>query len=110
MSYQKQEWRNDDTQTPLSAERLTHIEDGVAAAYVKAGTGIPATDLDQSTQTKLSTVDGATDKATANTVMKRNSTGAVSVGDATADSHAVNKKTMDAALNTLAKKLGQTYP
>lgn len=28
--YKKQEWRNGDKQTPISAQRLTHLEDGVA--------------------------------------------------------------------------------
>lgn len=32
MVYEKQSWRNGDTTTPLSAARLTHIEDGIEAA------------------------------------------------------------------------------
>ena len=31
MAYTPQEWRNDDPATPLSAARLTHIEQGIAA-------------------------------------------------------------------------------
>lgn len=31
MAYTKQTWNNDDPSTPLSAARLTHIEDGIAA-------------------------------------------------------------------------------
>ena len=32
MTYQKQEWRNNDRSTPLSAERLLHMEEGIATA------------------------------------------------------------------------------
>lgn len=32
MVYVPQEWRNDDPSTPLSAERLLHIEDGIREA------------------------------------------------------------------------------
>ena len=32
MAYTKQTWTNGDSSTPLSAERLNHIEDGIAAA------------------------------------------------------------------------------
>lgn len=30
MDYDKQTWNNDDPDTPLSASRLNHIEDGIA--------------------------------------------------------------------------------
>lgn len=33
MTYQKQEWRNNDRSTPLSAERLNHMEEGISEAY-----------------------------------------------------------------------------
>lgn len=33
MAYAEQEWRNDDTATPLSAARLLHIEGGLKAAH-----------------------------------------------------------------------------
>ena len=33
MAYTPQEWRNDDETTPLSAGRLTHIEDGISGAH-----------------------------------------------------------------------------
>lgn len=36
MAYTKQTWTNGDTDTPLSAPRLLHIEDGVAAADAAA--------------------------------------------------------------------------
>lgn len=36
MAYVKQTWTNDDPETPLSAERLTHIEDGLEAAAAAA--------------------------------------------------------------------------
>lgn len=36
MAYQPQEWRNDDPSTPLSAERLLHMEEGIAAATKEA--------------------------------------------------------------------------
>lgn len=38
MAYQKQEWRNGDPTTPLSAERLNHMEDGIGAAFDGGGT------------------------------------------------------------------------
>ncbi|WP_168226620.1 collagen-like protein [Tomitella fengzijianii] len=41
MAYSKQTWNNDDPETPLSAERMTHIEDGIAA---KAEQGPPGKD------------------------------------------------------------------
>ena len=31
MAYEKQTWNDDDEDTPLSAARLTHIEEGIAA-------------------------------------------------------------------------------
>lgn len=40
MSYQKQEWRNNDPATPLSAARMNHIEDGIQAAS-KGPAGMP---------------------------------------------------------------------
>lgn len=33
MAYDKQEWRNKDKSTPLSASRLLHIEDGIKGAH-----------------------------------------------------------------------------
>lgn len=33
MTYQKQQWRNNDHSTPLSAERLNHMEEGIADAH-----------------------------------------------------------------------------
>ena len=39
MTYQKQEWRNNDRSTPLSAERLLHMEEGIAAAHSNTGGG-----------------------------------------------------------------------
>ena len=42
MAYVPQEWRNGDAGTPLSADRLTHIEQGIAgtsdASSVTSGT------------------------------------------------------------------------
>ena len=37
MAYTKQTWTNGDSSTPLSAERLNHIEDGIAAAAAIKG-------------------------------------------------------------------------
>lgn len=37
MAYEKQTWTDGDPQTPLSAARLSHMEDGIAAADGKAG-------------------------------------------------------------------------
>lgn len=39
MAYTKQQWRNGDSETPLSAARLTHIEDGIAAKAEKGPKG-----------------------------------------------------------------------
>lgn len=36
MAYEPQTWTNDDPETPLSAERMTHIEEGIEAADEKA--------------------------------------------------------------------------
>lgn len=33
MAYDKQEWRNDDPETPMSAARFTHMEDGIGEAH-----------------------------------------------------------------------------
>lgn len=37
MAYAKQAWTNDDPATPVSAARLTHIEDGIAAIELTPG-------------------------------------------------------------------------
>jgi len=36
MAYEKQEWRDGDPSTPLSAARLNHMEDGIEAASLRA--------------------------------------------------------------------------
>lgn len=35
--YSKQQWRDGDPETPITAERLTHIEDGIANLELKKG-------------------------------------------------------------------------
>ena len=37
MAYEKQTWNNGDEATPLSAERLNHIEDGIAGIELTPG-------------------------------------------------------------------------
>lgn len=37
MAYTPQEWRNGDPETPLSAERLNHIEQGIADIELQKG-------------------------------------------------------------------------
>lgn len=37
MAYTPQEWRNGDSETPLSAERLNHIEQGIANIELQKG-------------------------------------------------------------------------
>ena len=37
MAYTPQEWRNDDPTTPLSADRLNHIEQGIADVELTPG-------------------------------------------------------------------------
>ena len=44
MAYTKQQWRDGDSETPLSAARLTHIENGIAAKATKGDPGTPGTD------------------------------------------------------------------
>lgn len=39
MAYTKQQWRDGDSETPLSAARLTHIENGIAAKATKGDKG-----------------------------------------------------------------------
>ena len=39
MAYTKQQWRDGDSETPLSAARLTHIENGIAAKATKGDPG-----------------------------------------------------------------------
>lgn len=70
--------------------------------YVKPSAGIPSTDLAQDLKDMKATVDAATYSATANTLMKRTSTGAVSVADPTASVHAANKKYVDGIAATKA--------
>lgn len=92
--YDKQEWRNDDKLTPLSAERLTHVEDGVESASQAADSAQAAAD-DVKSQ-----LDAATYSATGNSLMKRTSKGAVSVATPTAGAHAANKQYVDDAIAT----------
>lgn len=70
--------------------------------YVKPEGGIPSTDLAQDLKDMKAAVDGATYSATAGTLMKRTSTGAVSVADPTANAHAANKKYVDGVAATKA--------
>lgn len=42
MAYEKQTWNNGDAATPLSAERLNHIEDGIANIELTPGPQGPA--------------------------------------------------------------------
>lgn len=66
--------------------------------YVKPVDGIPLTDLVQAVRDAVAALDTATYSATGGTIMKRTSTGAVSVADPTATSHAANKRYVDAAI------------
>ena len=42
MAYEKQTWNNGDPATPLSAERINHIEDGIAGIELTPGPQGPA--------------------------------------------------------------------
>ena len=42
MAYEKQTWNNGDPATPLSADRLNHIEDGIAGIELTPGPQGPA--------------------------------------------------------------------
>ena len=44
MAYTKQTWNDDDPATPLSAARLNHIEEGIAAKAEKGDKGDPGAD------------------------------------------------------------------
>lgn len=70
----------------------------------------PATIIPKSVTDATATVEAATYSATANTLMKRTSTGAVSVADPTAQAHAANRKYVDAQIAALAAKAGVTWP
>lgn len=60
MAYDPQTWADDptgvDPNSHGTAARMNHIEAGIAAAYVKPGSGIPKTDLAAAVQTLI---DGA---------------------------------------------------
>lgn len=62
MAYTAQEWRDDDASTPLSADRLTHMESGITDAATAADT-----------------VNNAKYSAEPNTLVIRNSAGSFSV-------------------------------
>lgn len=72
MAYEKQMWTDNDASTPLSAERLNHMEDGIEAGNVEqaAPAGYDAV---------KSAIDGATYSVNADTLIKRNSQGSFSV-------------------------------
>lgn len=57
MAYEKQTWKNDDPETPLSAARLGHIEDGIAGADSAAATAQSAAEAAQSTADGAATAD-----------------------------------------------------
>lgn len=44
MAYEKQTWTNNDPATPLSADRLNHIEDGIANIELTPGPAGPKGD------------------------------------------------------------------
>lgn len=44
MAYTKQTWNDDDPATPLSAARLNHLEEGIAAKAEKGDKGDPGAD------------------------------------------------------------------
>lgn len=60
--------------------------------------------------TAVTAVEGATYSATAGSLMKRTSTGAVSVADPTANVHAANKRYVDAAAASKADLVGGQVP
>lgn len=60
MAYEKQTWNNDDPETPLSAARMGHIEDGIAGADSAATQAKSAADSAQSAADAAQTAaDGA---------------------------------------------------
>lgn len=63
--------------------------------YTKPADGIPIMDQEKSVQDAIQLVKSATYSATGGTLMKRTSTGAVSVADPTAGVHAANKNYVD---------------
>lgn len=76
-----------------------------SGGYVKPSAGIPVSDLEARAQTVVTKSEAATYQATKNTLMLRNSTGAVSVGDPTTTTHAVPKAVMDAAIAAATQPL-----
>ena len=65
MAYEKQTWTDGDAATPLSAARLTHIEDGIAAA----DTAALAAPLWGQVQNKPSVIAAGDDAAAARAVI-----------------------------------------
>lgn len=66
--------------------------------YTKPADGIPITDQEKSVQDAVQLVKSATYSATGGTLMKRTSTGTVSVAEPTAGVHAANKNYVDNAV------------
>lgn len=58
MAYTKQTWNDDDPATPLSAARLNHVEEGIAAKAEKGDKGDPGPEGPQGPQGEPG-VDGA---------------------------------------------------
>ena len=66
--------------------------------YQKPSGGILITDLESKAQSAISDVQSATYSVVGGSLMKRTSTGAVSVADPTASAHAANRKYVDDAV------------
>ena len=67
--------------------------------YTKPNGGIPLSDQEQSVQDAIKLVQSATYSAIGGALMKRTSTGAVSVAEPTAGVHAANKNYVDGTVN-----------
>lgn len=74
-----------------------------ADGYQKPSGGIPVSDLEPAVRDTVQAVSDATHSATGGTLMKRTSTGAVSVASPTAGVHAANRNYVDDTSKTAAK-------
>lgn len=81
------------------------LSGGAGGGYQKPADGIPVADLVKQAQDDLAAVEAATYSATAETLMRRTKSGAVSVGDPTAGAHATNRKYVDGVVDALTQRV-----
>lgn len=108
MAYTKQTWTNDDPATPLSATRLTHIEDGIAGADSTATSAQSAADAAAPADHKHDAADVTTGTFAAGripAVAQSKVTGLTDALDAKADDADVTAKADQTALDALEQRV-----